>query len=301
MRLRKSNNWTFCETNIDHNSKTNRDDEEINSKSNSVIVAAVTYLPKDNPAKPRGEDAHFICKHRSTIGVADGVGGWAKKGIDSGIYARKLMKNCARLLRRGRNDGINLTSVLDQAYWRTTVKGSSTACLVSVSGKILHAVNVGDSGFLVVRNGKEVRFQSPVQHKKFNHPYQLGIGSDNPSVSEEFELDVEIGDVIILGTDGLWDNMEVDEIIEEVKRGCCNGDDNMIVDLKMMSSRIANLALYNSFDGYSETPFSKSSVRAGFPFVGGKVDDITVIVAQIQAPKTPMKENVFNTMELREC
>jgi protein phosphatase PTC7 len=40
-----------------------------------------------------GEDAHFICQERQTFGVADGVGGWAMKGIDSGIFARELMSN----------------------------------------------------------------------------------------------------------------------------------------------------------------------------------------------------------------
>ncbi|TMW89866.1 hypothetical protein EJD97_016539 [Solanum chilense] len=43
--------------------------------------------------KPLGEDAHFIDELFKTIGVADGVGGWAKQGIDAGIYSRELMKN----------------------------------------------------------------------------------------------------------------------------------------------------------------------------------------------------------------
>ena len=40
------------------------------------------YIPKENKNKPKGEDAHFINKDCQTIGVADGVGGWAKRGID---------------------------------------------------------------------------------------------------------------------------------------------------------------------------------------------------------------------------
>jgi len=36
-----------------------------------------------------GEDALFVSKN--IILIADGVGGWAKMGIDSGFYARRLV------------------------------------------------------------------------------------------------------------------------------------------------------------------------------------------------------------------
>ncbi|KAH0981056.1 hypothetical protein GBA52_008233 [Prunus armeniaca] len=39
---------------------------------------------KENQEKPPGEDADFICHDAQTIGVADGVGGWARKGVDTG-------------------------------------------------------------------------------------------------------------------------------------------------------------------------------------------------------------------------
>lgn len=55
----------------------------------------------------------------------------------------------------------------------TRVQGSSTACVVCVSGDKLYAANLGDSGFVVVR-GKTLVFQSPQQQHQFNFPYQLG-------------------------------------------------------------------------------------------------------------------------------
>jgi protein phosphatase PTC7 len=59
----------------------------------------------------------------------------------------------------------------------TCPAGSSTACVLVVKGATLHASNVGDSGFLVVRAGK-VAFQCPQQQHRFNFPYQLGsLGS----------------------------------------------------------------------------------------------------------------------------
>lgn len=46
----------------------------------------------------------------------------------------------------------------------------------------LHAINLGDSGFIVVRDGCTV-FRSPVQQHGFNFTYQLesGRGGDLPS------------------------------------------------------------------------------------------------------------------------
>lgn len=50
------------------------------------------YIQKSNKV-PLGEDAHFIWIEEEIIGVADGIGGWAKKGIDSWEYSRELVKN----------------------------------------------------------------------------------------------------------------------------------------------------------------------------------------------------------------
>ncbi|KAL7247097.1 hypothetical protein ACSBR2_002083 [Camellia fascicularis] len=57
------------------------------------IEARSLYLPKDDELKPRGDDAHFIYAKKQTIGLADGVGGWTKRGVDAGEYARQLMTN----------------------------------------------------------------------------------------------------------------------------------------------------------------------------------------------------------------
>lgn len=51
----------------------------------------------------------------------------------------------------------------------------------------LNAINLGDSGFMVVRDGCTV-FRSPVQQHDFNFTYQLECGSngDLPSSGQVF-------------------------------------------------------------------------------------------------------------------
>ena len=55
----------------------------------------------------------------------------------------------------------------------------------------LQAVNVGDSGFLVLRNGHLV-FKSPVQQHTFNLPYQLESHGGDPVSSAEVCLLVNL-------------------------------------------------------------------------------------------------------------
>jgi hypothetical protein len=63
--------------------------------------------------------------------------------------------------------------------------GSSTACVLVVNGTTLSASNLGDSGFVLVRDGAAT-FQCPQQQHNFNFPFQLGSAdsmSDQPQAA----------------------------------------------------------------------------------------------------------------------
>ncbi|KAH0762965.1 hypothetical protein KY290_019038 [Solanum tuberosum] len=96
---------------------------------------------------------------------------------------------------------INLMKVLNEAFSNTKAKGSSTACILSLSDDILHAVNVGDSGSAI--------------------KVQLGNGStsDDPNVAEKINVSVIAGYVTMLGTDGLFDNVHDFELEAIVNSG----------------------------------------------------------------------------------
>ncbi|XP_059646237.1 probable protein phosphatase 2C 55 isoform X2 [Cornus florida] len=139
------------------------------------------YIPKHLTAP--GQDVHFICSEQKTIGVADGVGGWSKKGVDAGYYARQLMANTVTAICDQIEGPIDPKTVLNEGFLNTELKGSSTACIITLTGNNLHAANIGDSGFLLLRGG-EVVYQSPVQQHRFNCPYQLGNNNDSPSSAQ---------------------------------------------------------------------------------------------------------------------
>lgn len=116
------------------------------------MLAGSCYIPKYNKSKPLGEDSHFICAEKQTFGVADGVGGWAKKGIDPGEYARELMDNAVFAIEDQPIGGVNPMAVLNEAFLNTEAQGSSTACILTLKGNVLHSVNIGDNGFVLIRD-----------------------------------------------------------------------------------------------------------------------------------------------------
>ncbi|XP_016117330.1 protein phosphatase PTC7 homolog [Sinocyclocheilus grahami] len=182
-----------------------------------------------------GDDACFIARHKSAdvLGVADGVGGWRDYGVDPSQFSATLMRTCERLVKEGRFTPSSPVGILTSGYYellqnKVPLLGSSTACIVVLERRShrIHTCNLGDSGFLVVRGG-EVVHRSDEQQHYFNTPFQLSIAppgaegvvlSDSPEVSDSSSFDVQLGDIILTATDGLFDNMPDYMILQELKK-----------------------------------------------------------------------------------
>jgi protein phosphatase PTC7 len=247
-----------------------------------------------HPAKEDkgGEDAWFICETGRCMGVADGVGGWAEIGIDPGLYSRELMAH-AKVKALETEPGPDMPQqILEYAHKKTMARGSCTACILCVDKGVLHASNLGDSGFLVVRQG-ELAFMSPQQQHEFNFPYQLGSAdsmADMPSAAQRFSIEVEIGDIVVAATDGVFDNVYPDEAAAMVSVAKKNGDSPEVA-----ATLLAQFARTRAADPTHLSPFAYGAQQLGYKFFGGKMDDITVVCAYIEngsdaAPSATTKE-----------
>ncbi|XP_068657043.1 probable protein phosphatase 2C 55 [Aristolochia californica] len=237
------------------------------------LVCGSCYLPKPNGKYPKGQDAHFMCPIQSVIGVADGLGGFNKRGIDSGVYARNLMFHAAKATAEEPRGGACPLRILKKAVSMTRAEGGSTACIVAIQGHKILAANVGDSGFLVIRNG-EVAYRSPTQVRRFNSP--LYLHADSCNHAQVLQVPVEAGDVIVAATDGLFDN-----IFEEAMRDVINKGKKDGFGPEEIAANLAGIAQKKSLNEKLESPYSKASREAGFHHVGGKEDDITIIIANV--------------------
>ncbi|KAJ8508007.1 hypothetical protein ON010_g18912 [Phytophthora cinnamomi] len=140
------------------------------------------------------------------------------------------MRNAAVFVRQqtASNQSATTQQVLAHGYNQALLDdeveaGSTTACIVrlkqSPEGKpVLEYSNLGDSGFVVIRNG-EIIFRSRFQYYG-RAPYQLakiplrfkqyGAIENHPDDADSGEIDVQDGDLVVLATDGVWDNFAPD-------------------------------------------------------------------------------------------
>jgi len=150
--------------------------------------------------------------------------------------------------------------------------------------KTIYSANLGDSGFLLIRDG-EVVHRSVEQQHYFNTPFQLtnappgqedNVLSDRIEMADKQSYRVEEGDILLMGTDGLFDNMHEDMIVDYITKYKDHKNAT-----KETATNIAQKAYDLSFDPDYLSPFSMSAIDAGIEIRGGKPDDITVIVASV--------------------
>ena len=91
-------------------------------------------------------------------------------------------------------------------------------------------------------------------------------------------LQVSSGDVVILGSDGLWDNVPVPTLTQTVTQEILKGSRPSII-----AQRLAGMAFEAAMDKKGTTPYSEAaSEEFDMIYSGGKPDDITVIVTHLQ-------------------
>eukprot|EP01127_Copromyxa_protea_P005909 TRINITY_DN15739_c0_g1_i1.p1 TRINITY_DN15739_c0_g1~~TRINITY_DN15739_c0_g1_i1.p1 ORF type:complete len:326 (+),score=70.79 TRINITY_DN15739_c0_g1_i1:24-980(+) len=238
-----------------------------------------------------GEDTYFITKDGLAMGVFDGVGGWADSGVNPREYSYKIMEGCLKAAEEMPAESRTPLSILKAGWtYAKSIVGSSTACVATFSPKktedafllSMNIVNVGDSGVLVVNNDTgEVVAATKEQQHRFNCPYQLGHSNDTPDHGDKYFYDMRPGQTVVFGTDGLFDNLfakEIGAIVTENKGEAT----------QKVAEEIAKAALKVAKNKKAVSPFTRHAQAAGYSqrsALGGKEDDITVIVARFNPPK----------------
>lgn len=232
-----------------------------------------------------GEDAFFVSSDNGeVIAVADGVSGWAEKNVDPALFSRELVSNVSSLVG---NSEVNYDpqTLIKGAHAATSSIGSSTIIVSIFKNGILKIASVGDCGLRVIRKGQMIFSTFPLEHY-FDCPYQLSSEAVTQTYLDAIvsTVDLQVGDTIIMGSDGLFDNIFDQEIVSVVSTHD---------DVSNAAKALADLARDHSVDTKFDSPFSLEARSRGFDvpwwkkafgmkLTGGKLDDITVIVGKVK-------------------
>ncbi|KAJ9707313.1 hypothetical protein PVL29_002344 [Vitis rotundifolia] len=167
-------------------------------------------------------------------------------------FVTDLVYNCFHMATKIKGF-INPKDLLNHAYLETKVPRSSTACIITLNERCLNAVNIGNNGFIFLRN-EEILCEFPVQQHMYKIPYQLGNANDSPEEIKLTKLDPR--DIIIAGSARLFNNLFTHEIkdlvIKEIRKDPAPSPD-------MIAAEIAKNATERSINECQFTPHLKAA------------------------------------------
>ncbi len=187
------------------------------------------------------QDSFFIMPNENIFIVADGVGGHTSGELAS----RTAVSRIAEVLRdnpveEGDDDDTVKAKIIkalmvvneqlyDMACDQETLGMATTLLLLCVANGNAYVVNVGDSRAYLIRNGGIIQLTedhtyvndlvkrgilTPEQAQ--NHPDRnmitRAMGAEERVRPDFFRFGVETGDVVLMCTDGLYNELEVEEL-----------------------------------------------------------------------------------------
>lgn len=221
---------------------------ELEVAGGTAVVISMKSPERDGP----NEDAALVQPVGARAGllaVADGAG-----GMPLGARAAKLAVRALAAAGRDAEDGADLrASVLDAfeaanaAVQELKVGAATTLAVVEVAPAGIRTYHVGDSGILVVGQRGKVKLQT-VAHSLTGYAVEAGFLEPEAALHHDdncvvlnlvgnADMRIELGsvmalsprDTVLVASDGLLDNLRLEEIVEIVRCGA----------LKVAAARLA--------------------------------------------------------------
>jgi len=204
---------------------------------------AVVYSSRCPGKESSNEDAAAIYpvhKNASVLAVADGLGGLRAGEQASGLTLLALRNT----INRAGNDTENLRSAIldgienaNRNIRQWSIGSASTLAVVEIQGNTVRPYHAGDSMILVCGGRGKVKLQtvphSPVgfaleagildedeaMHHKDRHLVSNVIGTPQMRIEIGSTLNFKPRDTLLLASDGLFDNLHIDEIVDTIRKG----------------------------------------------------------------------------------
>ena len=137
---------------------------------------------------------------------------------------------------------------------------------------------------IVIRQGRIIFSSNPQEHM-FNVPYQVGSDSDSINDALRYSVEVEPGDTIIMGSDGLFNNVYERHITDIVNQFPLSDDSSVLQEIADFLQDYAwNLSQNAEYwSPYAQRKYEFGLIDRESPESrGGKPDDVAVVVGRIQ-------------------
>lgn len=276
-----------------------------------ALQIASAFRSRQHPAKMNTgiPNADAVLEGLDYVGIADGVSGVHSLGLTPDALPWELLRSCGRGLfaaaakgePRVRKHGKQqmsdwLIQLIQESFDSTEEYGATTLLLAAIKGSDLVTACLGDSGILILRpvaffplrlqpifKTEPGRFDArrPVQIQRL-HGCDVASAHEVISSANIGTTPVRPGDFLILGTDGLFDNLSDKQIKETLERFYHSRDAtgsneelgevaSLLVDFAIRSVKLGK-------DNAALPPWNNSTTVPA-----NNADDTTALVAMIKA------------------
>ena len=181
-----------------------------------------------------------LTDHSGVIVVADGAGGMPSGGEAAAIAVSEIQKALAAAVGREEKVRTGILNGFENANRVIRERGNgaaTTLVVVEVDGARIRPYHVGDSVAILVGQRGKLKWQT-ISHSPVGHAVESGLLDEEEAMHHEdrylvsnlvgcAEMRIEMGprvcmarrDTLLLASDGLLDNLHLEEIIERIRRG----------------------------------------------------------------------------------
>ena len=208
--------------------------------SGGLVVVYSSRCPGKDSSNEDAAAIYPVYKNVSVLAVADGLGGVRAGEQASGLTLLALRNAINRI---GNDTEILRSAILDgiedanRNIRQWGIGSASTLAVVEIQGNTVRPYHAGDSMILVCGGRGKVKLQT-VPHSPVGFALEAGILDEDQAMHHKDrhlvsnvigmpEMRIEIGstlkfkplDTLLLASDGLFDNLHIDEIVDTLRKG----------------------------------------------------------------------------------
>lgn len=208
-------------------------------QSGTVVVFSLRSPDRELGAPNEDAAAIIPTAHGVVLAVADGLGGMPGGKLASSTAVEILGADVSthsetdQAVREAVMTGLERANIAVQG-----VAGQTTMIVAEIAGRSVRTYNVGDSTALIVGQRGKLKLRT-VAHSPVGYGVAAGLiaerdalhhehlhyvsntlgGSDAMRIEVSSEHELAPRDTLVLGTDGLFDNLHVEEVVAIVRKG----------------------------------------------------------------------------------